>query len=209
MLFPSFRPRLHYLRQCIAVSFLLILSGFFCLAYAQAKAVWYRYYDQHGVANISTSVTPNHIRHGYEALDRNMQVIRRSSPYRAENDNFRSSQRASDAKQRDEDAKLKRAYGSSSRAIQKQKDTLSHIQKQINFQNEQIKQLQKDRTLFQAQIEDLKKKRKPIPPQMVQALNNNTINLEAQKKHLTALQANYQKTKADYDKVIQRLKAIE
>jgi hypothetical protein len=48
------------------------------------KATWYRYYDSKGVANISTNVTPNHIRYGYEALDQNMQVIKRNRPYNAE-----------------------------------------------------------------------------------------------------------------------------
>ncbi len=50
------------------------------------KATWYRYYDSKGVANISTNVTPNHIRYGYEALDQNMQVIKRNRPYNAEAD---------------------------------------------------------------------------------------------------------------------------
>lgn len=52
----------------------------------QQKATWYRYYDSKGVANISTNVTPNHIRYGYEALDQNMQVIKRARPYNAEAD---------------------------------------------------------------------------------------------------------------------------
>ena len=50
------------------------------------KAVWYRYYDSKGIANVSSSVTPNHIRYGYEALDSNMQVIQRARPYNAEKD---------------------------------------------------------------------------------------------------------------------------
>ncbi len=193
------------------VSSAVLLTFVSTLSYGQneVRAVWYRYYDAKGVANISTSVTPNHIRYGYDALDRNMQVIRRNTPYRAEKDNFRSTQRASDAKQRDADATLRRAYGTSSRAQQKQKDTLAHIKKQIIFQQDQINQLQKDRLLFEQQIVDLRKRSKPIPPQIVQTLTNNQINLDAQKKSLAALKANYEKTKNDYDKAIQRLKRIE
>ena len=58
------------------------------------KAVWYRYYDSKGIANVSSSVTPNHIRYGYEALDSNMQVIQRARPYNAEKDAQYAPQRA-------------------------------------------------------------------------------------------------------------------
>ena len=64
----------------------------------QPKATWYRYYDSKGVANISTNVTPNHIRYGYEALDQNMQVIKRARPYNAEADIRQAPQRAQQAK---------------------------------------------------------------------------------------------------------------
>jgi hypothetical protein len=73
-----------FYRNCLSVSIGIISFGslFFLpssVAIADTpKAVWYRYYDQHGIANISTSVTPAHIRYGYEALDRNMQVIKRN-----------------------------------------------------------------------------------------------------------------------------------
>src|SRR5690606_19489098 len=84
----------------------------------QPKATWYRYYDSKGVANISTNVTPNHIRYGYEALDQNMQVIKRSRPYNAEADIRQAPQRAQQAKRIAEDNRLKRAYNNSQTALQ-------------------------------------------------------------------------------------------
>ncbi len=65
----------------MAMLALLLFPSAQLMAETQNKAVWYRYYDQKGVANISSNVTPNHIRYGYEALDRNMQVIQRARPY--------------------------------------------------------------------------------------------------------------------------------
>lgn len=74
--------------KLLLISLLLLQSAF---TFADGvKAVWYRYYDSKGVANISTSVTPNHIRYGYEALDRNMQVIKRNRPYNAETEEKKS-----------------------------------------------------------------------------------------------------------------------
>ena len=72
----------------------MLLVSTLSIANSPNKAVWYRYYDQHGVANISSNVTPNHIRYGYEALDRNMQVIQRARPYNTESDIQKAPQRA-------------------------------------------------------------------------------------------------------------------
>src|SRR5690606_8002369 len=99
-----------------------------------AKATWYRYYDHKGVANISTNVTPNHIRYGYEALDQNMQVVKRARPYNAEADIRQAPQRAQQAKRIAEDNRLKRAYNNSQTALQKKNDSLLQLKKQIDFQ---------------------------------------------------------------------------
>lgn len=77
--------------------------------YAQSvKPAWYRYYDSRGIANISTNVTPNHIRYGYEALDQNMQVIQRNRAYNSEADIKQAPQRAALAKKNEADLKLKK-----------------------------------------------------------------------------------------------------
>ncbi|PIL47264.1 hypothetical protein B4N86_21400, partial [Acinetobacter baumannii] len=70
------RMKYAFYRNCLSVSIGIASCGtlFFSsptlAANATPKAVWYRYYDQHGIANISTSVTPAHIRYGYEALSK-------------------------------------------------------------------------------------------------------------------------------------------
>ncbi len=122
-----------FYRNCLSVSIGIISFGslFFLpssVAIADTpKAVWYRYYDQHGIANISTSVTPAHIRYGYEALDQNMQVIKRNHPYNSEADLNQSSQRALSARYREEDNKLKRAYSNSKTATIKRDQALLAI----------------------------------------------------------------------------------
>ena len=47
----------------------------------QPKVRWYRYYSPSGEPNLSSTITAQHLRYGYEALDRNMQVIKQVSPY--------------------------------------------------------------------------------------------------------------------------------
>ena len=138
-------------RHFIIICGLLLWMPLLYAANPQSHAVWYRYYDQKGIANISSSVTPAHIRYGYEALDRNMQVIRRNRPYNAEADLRQSTQREAQARQREQDLKLKRAYGNVAIATEKQNQALSGIKKQIQSQQDQLRQLQSDRILFKRQ----------------------------------------------------------
>ena len=193
----------------IFLSFLVLQAA---VAYAEnplPKATWYRYYDSKGVANISTNVTPNHIRHGYEALDQNMQVIRRNRAYNTEADIKQAPQRAAHAKQQATDLKLKKAYGNSQVALAKRNDALGNIKKQIAFQQDQLKQLQTDRIYFKRQQIEHLRKAENIPVSLKTTIENNQKNIEAKKAMIQSLQINYRKTKAEYDNIIARLKALE
>ncbi|OFE44863.1 hypothetical protein BJN41_01795 [Acinetobacter towneri] len=193
----------------MAMLALLLFPSAQLMAETQNKAVWYRYYDQKGVANISSNVTPNHIRYGYEALDRNMQVIQRARPYNTETDIKKAPQRAAQARQSESDQRLKKAYTNSQTATIKRNNTLAHIKKQISFQQEQLKQLQTDRISFKRQEMEYLRKVKPVPPQLKTNLDNNLKNIELKKDMIQSLQTSYRNTQAEYDRIIQRLKALE
>lgn len=171
------------------------------------KPMWYRYYDKNGIANISSNVTPAHVRHGYEALDRNMQVIKRSQPYNTEKDLRQSSQRASQQKRNEDDLRLKRAYGSSKMAINKKNEALLNIKKQIQAQSEQLVQLEKDRILFQKQANAYKAN--AIPKQLKENLQNNASNIQFLKKNIVTLQMHYRNKQQSYDTIIKRLQQLE
>ena len=196
----------------IALRFMLMSLLFLqsTLSFAEeAKAVWYRYYDSKGVANISTNVTPNHIRYGYEALDRNMQVIKRNRAYNAALEEKKAPQRAAQAKQREADLRLKRAYTSSKVAITKGNEALANIKNQINFQQDQLKQLQSDRIVFKRQEMEYLRKGDPVPAMLKSNLNNNATNISNKKQQIQSLQNNYRDTQAEYANIIARLKAME
>ncbi|WP_228153793.1 hypothetical protein [Acinetobacter sp. SWBY1] len=193
----------------MAMLALLLFPSAQLMAETQNKAVWYRYYDQKGVANISSNVTPNHIRYGYEALDRNMQVIQRARPYNTETDIKKAPQRAAQARQSESDQRLKKAYTNSQTATIKRNNALTHIKKQISFQQEQLKQLQTDRISFKRQEMEYLRKVKPVPPQLKTNLDNNLKNIELKKDMIHSLQTSYRNTQAEYDRIIQRLRALE
>lgn len=211
----QFSKKLSFIAQIkmtLKLIFILLCLGHTSIIWANQappKATWYRYYDSKGVANISTNVTPNHIRYGYEALDQNMQVIKRNNPYNAEADVKKAPQRAEQALQREQDEKLKRAYTNSQVALSKRNDALRNIKKQILFQQEQLKQLQNDRIMFKRQEMEFTRKAKPVPGHLKSTLEYNQVNLNNRKKSIHNLQMRYRKTQADYDKIIKRLKELE
>lgn len=197
-----------FCKTCLMGGLNFIMLSTSMAADAQPKAVWYRYYDK-GVANISSTVTPAHIRHGYEALDANMQVIRRNNPYNAEKDAQQSTVRAAQAKQYEQDVRLKRAYGNSSVAINKRNEQLASIKKQISLQQAQVKQLQSDRLLLKRQEMEHFRKGSTVPFELKQSLKYNSDRITQTKNNIENLQKSYQNTQTYYNNIIQRLQAME
>ena len=204
-----------FYRNCVSVSVGIISFGslFFwasTLAIADtSKVAWYRYYDQQGTANISTSVTPAHIRYGYEVLDQNMQVIKRNHSYNAQADLNQSSQRAVSARHRELDIKLKKAYSNSKTATIKRDQALLAIKKQINYQQEQLNQLQQDKILFKRQEMEYFRKREVIPERLKTLIENNLNNIYRVKQTLETLSKTYNRTNSEYENIIGRLKKLE
>lgn len=175
----------------------------------QPKAAWYRYYDKNGVANISTSVTPAHIKYGYEALDRNMQVIRRAKSYNVEKDLQQSTSRASELRRLEQDARLKRAYGNSSVATNKRDELLNNLKQQINLQNQTLKQYQTERITLKRQEMEYYRKGNTVPTALKDRIKYNTENIERSKSYIESLQSTYRSTQTQYDDIILRLKKQE
>jgi hypothetical protein len=204
-----------FYRNCLSVSLgiascgSLVFSSPTLAITNTPKAVWYRYYDQRGIANISTSVTPAHIRYGYEALDQNMQVIKRNHPYNSERDLNQSSQRALSAQYREQDNKLKKAYSNSKTAIMKRDQALLAIKKQINYQQEQLTQLQQDKILFKRQEMEYFRKGEKVPERHKTLIENNLNNINKVKQTLEILSKTYNRTNNDYENIIDRLKKLE
>ncbi len=172
------------------------------------KPAWYRYYDHKGVANLSTTVSPNHIRYGYEALDRNMQVIQRNKPFNPDKASSHVSKSSSN-KQKEADQRLKKAYGSSRLATQKRQESLMHIDKLIQQQQQQLQQLQKDRVMFKKQELQYTKKGLAVPHTLQNTLKYNQQYIQNGHKQLQSLHMQYQKSQSEYDRIITRLKTLE
>lgn len=178
-------------------------------AAANTHTTWYRYYDQRGIANISSSVTPAHIRYGYESLDQNMQVIARTPAYNTHQDLKQASQREVQARQKEYDLKLKRAYGNSKTASIKRDEILGNINKQMIFQQQQLKQQQNERIIFKNQENQYLRQGQHVPQAISAHLTQNELQIDASKETLRDLQNHYRTTQIQYTNIIERLKKIE
>ncbi|NHB57618.1 hypothetical protein G9F32_06130 [Acinetobacter sp. 194] len=179
------------------------------LAQSTAKAKWYRYYDKNGVANISSTVSPEHLRHGYEALDRNMQVIRKNKPYDAKYEIRNATEIQRKARQQSEDLKLKRAYGTSQVAVNKRNDMLKKITKQIAMTQKELKTVENDYLILKQDENKYIKKKKPVPSDLKNRIHYNIQNTQNIKTRIESLQTEYRNTQAEYDIIIKRLKNLE
>jgi len=154
-------------------------------------------------------VSPEHIRYGYEALDRNMQVIKKNRPYNAAQDIQQSARRESIARQREQDLRLKRAYGNTKIAASKRDQILATLKKQLNYQQDQLQQLQQDKIAFKRQEMEYHRKGQAIPTQLKNNLENNNRNIDNVKRTVESLRNAYHKTESDYEDIINRLRILE
>ncbi len=175
----------------------------------QPRAVYYRYYDSKGVATISKSVSPTHIRRGYDALDQNMYLIYKVPPYNVEADLKQEQTRAARSIQQRKDEQIKRSYRTVAYAVDKKEESLKVVQKQINQQYQQMRQLQEDRSQFLQQKSDYVLNKKPVPTTLQKNINNNAIIIRNTRNAIEQLKLVYNQQERHFDYIISRLQTME
>ncbi|MEB3754847.1 hypothetical protein [Acinetobacter sp. MD2(2019)] len=188
------------------LAILLMLQS--CFA-AETDKHYYRYYDAHGIANISTSVTPTHIQRGYDVLDKNMLILQKIKPARPQNTARQASQREKQSKQNLADQQLKAAYTNSQIATAKKQDRLNSLQKQMNLTQTQLNTQYQDQIICKRNEQEYIRKNQALPNVIKNCAAQNTLKINKSKEILLNLQARYRETTQEYDYVIARLKTME
>lgn len=195
--------------KVLVMAFLLLCVTNNTYANDGRKAVWYRYYDHKGVASISSSVTPNHIRFGYEALDQNLQVIYKNRAYNAEADNRAASERQKQSLEKQYDQRLKRAYGNSKTATLKREQQLASIRRQLDFQQQQLRSLMNDKVNLKRRQLGFMRKGEDVPQSLITQINQVELELSNVRKVIEKLQLNLRETTTQYNTIISRLQTME
>ena len=175
----------------------------------QPKIRWYRYYDSTGQAHLSNSITTEQMKYGYEALDRNMQVVKKVEPYSAEQYAVQKAQRDAALAKKTADLELRKSYGSSMAAAAKRDQILADMTSRRNFLVSQLTTLQATLSKNIAQAADLERQQKPIPPMLKQNLDESRQNVEEAQQNIAAIDTRQQQVRAEYDSIIRRLSALE
>ena len=210
MLFETAFSLKNRFKKVLGTSFILTLLTLSHLLFINAAhANWYRYYDNKGIANISTTVSPEHIRRGYETLDSRMQVIRKTQPFESEKFAKLEAQREQAYKQRNNDIRLKNAYSNSYLAEVKKREMLTTLQQQINFHRKQLNLIYKDHLVLKQQEQAATLNGNAISPALKTALQTNANQLERTQNSILISQTHYQRIEQQYDAIIARLKVLE
>ena len=169
---------------------------------------WYRYYNGSGQPSLSSTITDQHLKYGYEALDRNMQVIKRVPPYSTESYARQKAKRDAEATKRQADMNLRRTYGSVTQAVAKRKLMLADMASRKSYIQTQLIGLQRMLSKDIAQAATYERQSKPVPAMLQKSITDNKKNVLEAQQNIQAINERQQQVIQQYDDIIRRLKTM-
>lgn len=169
----------------------------------------YRYYNDKGIPTMSDQVTEEHIRRGYDIVDRNMQVIRHFPPFDEAIYQKDKAKRDAAFKQQQEDARILRLYSSArdaELARNRQFDTLETSIGYNSLQLQRIKRLRAD--YVEDAAADERKTNKPDPKvkARITEFDKQILDLQAL---ITYQRSEQNKVTNDFIPIVKRLTELE
>lgn len=177
-------------------------------AMAQPKARWYRYYDSNGRPNLSSTITDQHLKYGYQALDSNMQVIKSATPYSPDSYAVQKAKRDALEAKRQFDMNLKRTYGSASQAAAKRDQILADMASRKAYLQAQLISLQRALGSDISQAAVYERQRKAIPLTLQKSLATNRKNVADAEQNIKAISERQQEIRQQYEETIRRLNRL-
>lgn len=174
----------------------------------QPKIRWYRYYNANGQPNLSSTITDQHLRYGYEGLDRNMQVVKQVSPYSPEQYAKQKAQRDVLAAQHESDMALRRNYGSAAQAASKRDQILADMTSRKGYLQTQLVTLQSSLSENITRAASFERQKKPIPASLQTSLKENHKNVDEAQRNIQSIELRQQQIKAEYAQIISRLNRL-
>ena len=173
----------------------------------QPKAAYYRYYSN-GVATVSRTVTPTHIRRGYEVLDQNMYLIKKVPDYNVEKDLREEKQRAVQFERHRKDLQIKRSFRDVEYATRKKNDVMKVLNKQLHQQYILMKQLQTDRSKYLTAKAKFLLNKEEVPTSLESNIYNNKQHIQNTRDAIENLKRTISDQQDYYDYVIHRLQVM-
>ncbi|MCF9035143.1 hypothetical protein [Acinetobacter nectaris] len=200
----SWKKSRSYLSNTILSSFFIFL--FFFNQTSQATT-WYRYYDAKGIPTISTSISPEHIRYGYDIINSDLESIRQVPAL--QNTEASRQKTEKEAEQEALNNRIQQIYTHSSIALKRKKNLLRGIQDQITLQRKQYDSLQDYLRDLRGEQFALLYDKKAVPKVLKNTIDETNYKISQSQKKVSELQTHYQQIEQQYDKIIERLKKLE
>lgn len=178
------------------------------VAWSAPAGKFYRYHDARGIAVTSSTVTPAHIRHGYDVLNERMDVIYRVPAGTPASDAAFQRKKNAEEQQRKQDERLIQAYGSSQRAAAKRDEIVRGLNAQIEFQRSQYQKMQDNYNNLINQENGYKRSGQAVPKHLADQIKNARVSLQRMSNSITTSEQNKVRTENEYNHAINRLKAL-
>ena len=199
-----------FTQPALKTTFTLILLAASTCAFSDANSKrLYRYYNDRGVPTMSDQVSEEHIRRGYDIVDRNMQLIRHFPAFDESVYNKDKAKRDAAFKQQQEDARILRLYSSAHDAELARNRLFDTLETSIGYNSLQLQRIKRLRANFVGDAA-LAERKSQTP---TAKLKDQISNYDKQINDLQAL-IDYQRTeqtkvKNDFVPIIKRLTELE
>lgn len=170
-------------------------------------ARWYRITGAH--TTLSSMVTDEHVRRGYEVLDRNMNVIRRVPPYVPQSHEKQRQRNEALEKRRQNDLALQRTYVSSAYTNAMLQRQLAASQSQLGFIRHNAHQAEKNLRINVANAAAYERSGKPAPTALLQRIAQDRRQLASLNMAIAQHQAQQQQLISQFMPIINRLRYLE
>ena len=177
-------------------------------ATATTRDRWYRYYDN-GIPTLSSSVSEQHMSHGYDVLDNHMQVIRHVQPFSTQRYDQQKVQREQAIEKQIADRHLLETYTSSDRAELQRDREVTEIDNQIKRGEQQSLDLTSALNNSISLAASYERANKPIPVTIKSQLENNRLLLTQSTTNVTSLKTKRDQAVKQFANDIAQLKRIE
>jgi hypothetical protein len=200
-----------FLRCCMAG---VLLAANLALAEADlpgGKQVkrWYRYYNDAGIPMLSDQITEEHVRRGYDVLDRNMLIVRRIPAFNQEAYEKDKVRRDAMLLQQQEDARILRLYATARDAELARNRLLDTLETSIGYNGIQLMRLKRLRSDAVAEAAEAERSGKGIPAKMKSQISQLDQQIQDLVSLMNSQRSEQQKVRVDFVPIIKRLTELE
>lgn len=203
---------MHPKHLAISASLALLLSASAHAADAGNIKRWYRYYNEQHSPSITDAVTAEHLKYGYDVLDRHMQVIQRvpAAPNEKDLEALRQAKLRKEqaAQQAIVDAKLLQLYATHADAERTRDRQLEALQLKVDFLSASVTRLRQQRAVEAQRAAGIERSGRPIPKDVTDGIKDIDSKIVSTEKEIKEKKAEISKVQAEFAPVIQRLKEL-